>query len=243
MATVTELSDPYANFMLNPLPPTAADVCGVCLTFTDGFSTCYACGHHDRFADAVLPISYSVAFSQLHTALRQYKRGHERAQRQFQPQLAAVLWRFTALHERCLARRVQVDGFDLVTTVPSSSRERDEHHPLRHLVGEVIAPTRTRYQRVLMRSGTPVPDRTVDPGKYNATVDLRGESILLIDDTWASGANVQSAAGALKTAGAGAVGVIVIGRHLKDDYRDNADRLKSVPRPFAWERCALHPDA
>jgi hypothetical protein len=27
MATVTELSDPYANFMLSPLPPSSADVC------------------------------------------------------------------------------------------------------------------------------------------------------------------------------------------------------------------------
>jgi predicted amidophosphoribosyltransferase len=240
MATVTELSDPYANFMLNPLPPAAADVCSVCLTFTEGFGTCFACGHHSRFADAVLPISYSVAFGQLHTALRQYKRGHQRAQRQFQPQLAAVLWRFTASHERCLARRVEIDGFDVVTTVPSSSRERDEHHPLRRLVGEVIAPTRTRYQRLLMRSGTPVSERTVDPGKYSPTADLHGESILLIDDTWASGANVQSAAGALKTAGAGTVGVIVIGRHVKDDFRGNADRLKALPRPFEWDRCALH---
>jgi predicted amidophosphoribosyltransferase len=240
MATVTELSDPYANFMLNPLPPTAADVCSVCLTFTEGFGTCFACGHHARFADAVLPISYSVAFGQLHTALRQYKRGHQRAQRQFQPQLAAVLWRFIALHESCLARRVHVDGFDLVTTVPSSSQERDEHHPLRRVVGEVIAPTRKRYQRLLMRSGTPVADRTVDAGKYSPTADLRAESILLIDDTWASGANVQSAAGALKTAGAGAVGVIVIGRHVKDDFRGNAERLKSLSQPFEWEQCALH---
>jgi predicted amidophosphoribosyltransferase len=240
MATVTELSDPYANFMLNPLSPTTADVCSVCLTFTDGYDTCYACGHNERFANAVLPISYSVVFGQLHTALRQYKRGHERAQRQFQPQLAAVLWRFIALHERCLAHRVDVDGFDLVTTVPSSRRERDEQHPLRRLVGEVIAPTRERFKRLLMRSGTPVPERTVDPGKYNSTTDLLGESILLIDDTWASGANVQSAAGALKTAGAGTVGVIVIGRHVKQDFRDNAERLKSLARPFDWGRCALH---
>jgi predicted amidophosphoribosyltransferase len=240
MATVTELSDPYANFMLNPLPPTAADVCSNCLTFTEGFGTCYACGHHARFADAVLPISYSVAFGQLHTALRQYKRGHERAQRQFQPQLAAVLWRFIAAHDQCLAHRVRTDGFDLVSTVPSGSRQRDEQHPLRRLVGELIAPTRMRYQRLLRRSGTPVPERTVDPGKYNPTSNLHGESILLIDDTWASGANVQSAAGALKTAGAGAVGVIVIGRHVKEDYGDNAARLKALPRPFEWERCALH---
>lgn len=240
MATVTELSDPYANFMLSPLPPTAAGVCGVCLTFTDGYGTCYPCGHQARFADAVLPISYSVAFGQLHTALRQYKRGHPVAARQFQGQLAAVLWRFVSVHEGCLARSSGVDRFDLVTTVPSSSSERDDAHPLRHLVGEIVAPTRSRYRRLLRRSATPVAERSVDPGKFNPTTDLDGEPILLIDDTWTTGATVQSAAAALKTAGAGQVGVIVIGRHIKEEFGDNAQRLKALPRPFVWERCALH---
>jgi hypothetical protein len=43
MATVAELSGPYANFMLNPLAPTTPDVCSVCLTFTEGHDTCYQC--------------------------------------------------------------------------------------------------------------------------------------------------------------------------------------------------------
>lgn len=240
MATVAELSNPYANFMLRPLPPTTANVCSVCLTFTEGWDTCWRCGHQTRFADAVLPISYSVAFGQLHTALRQYKRGHAFAARQFQLQLTAVLWRFLTLHEGCLARSVGVASFDLVTTVPSGSAEREATHPLRRLVGELAAPTRTRYRRLLMRSGTSVAERAVDPGKYSPTTNLEGEAVLLIDDTWTPGANVQSAAGALKTSGAGAVGVLVVGRHINEDFGGNAQRLRAVPRPFEWERCALH---
>jgi predicted amidophosphoribosyltransferase len=239
MATVRELSDPYANFMLNPLPPTAPDVCSVCLTFTDGWGTCYPCGHQSRFADAVLPISYSVAFGQLHTALQQYKRGHQFAARQFQVQLAALLWRFVSLHEGCLARYAGVGAFDLVTTVPSSSAERDEAHPLRRLIADVISPTRTRHRRLLVRSGTQVAERAVDPGKFSPTADLDGESILLVDDTWTTGASVQSAAAALKTAGSGAVGVLVVGRHVTNDFGDNAQRLRALPRPFEWERCAV----
>jgi hypothetical protein len=34
MATVAELSGPYANFMMNSLPRGTPDVCSVCLTFT-----------------------------------------------------------------------------------------------------------------------------------------------------------------------------------------------------------------
>ena len=85
-----------------------------------------------------------------------------------------------------------------------------------------------------------MPDRAVDPGKYNPTEDLHGENVLLIDDTWTTGANVQSAAAALKTAGANRVGVLVIGRHVRDEYQDHAQRLKALPRPFDWETCALH---
>jgi predicted amidophosphoribosyltransferase len=242
VATVGELSAPYTNFMLGPLPATAADVCGTCLTFTQGYGTCYRCGHQARFTDAVVPISYSVHFGQLHTALQQYKRAVHAAARPLELQLAAVLWRFLAGHERCLAGAAGVDRFELVATVPSSDPRRDETHPLRRIVGEIVEPTRGRYRRLLMRSGTPVPERTVDPGKYGSTEDLNGENVLLIDDTWTTGANVQSAAAALKTAGANRVGVVVIGRHIHEDYQDNAERLKALSRRFDWDTCALHVD-
>jgi predicted phosphoribosyltransferase len=124
--------------------------------------------------------------------------------------------------------------------VPSSDPQRDEAHPLRTIVGEIVEPTRTRYRRLLRRSGTPVPNRTVDPGKYNGTEDLAGQSVLLIDDTWTTGANVQSAAAALKTAGADSVGVLVIGRHIHADYQDNSQRLAALPQRFDWDACARH---
>lgn len=239
MATVAELSGPYANFMLNPLPPGTAGVCSVCLTFTEGPDTCYPCGWEPRFADAVLPISYSAHFGQLHTALAQYKRTAGRVARRLQMELAAVLWRFLREHEGCLARSAGASGFDLVTTVPSSDPERDGSHPLRRIVGADVGATRDRYAPLLARSATPVQARTVDRGKYNPTRDLHGESVLLIDDTWVSGASAQSAAGALKTAGAGPVAVLVIGRHVQESYKNNAARLKALPRTFDWTVCAL----
>lgn len=240
MATVAELSAPYANFMLNPPPQTAPGVCSVCMTFTRGFGTCFRCDQNARFTDAMLPISFSVHFGQLHTVLQQYKRSGPNVARPLQVQLAAVVWRFIDGHERCLAAAAGADEFHIVTIVPSSDQKRDEAHPLRGIIGELVGPTRDRYWRLLRRSGTPVADREVDPGKYNATEDLAGENVLLIDDTWTTGANVQSAAGALKTAGADRVGALVIGRHIHEDYQDNAQRLRALPRPFDWETCALH---
>lgn len=240
MATVRELTDPYVNVLLAPLPPGSPDVCRICLTFTTGFTTCYPCGHQPEYADAVLPISYSPHFGQLHTVLAGYKRGVAQSAQPLRMQLAAILWRFLDLHEPCLANAAGVASFDVVTTVPSGSRERDQSHPLRGIVSDVVQPTRDRYERLLTRSGVAVPERVVDPEKYEATRDLHGESVLVIDDTWTTGANAQSTAGALKRTGAGAIGVLVIGRHVQPSYQDNEARLKSLPGPFAWERCALH---
>jgi hypothetical protein len=241
MATVSELSDPYALFMRNPLGTGAPDVCGICHTFTDGYATCYRCRFDPHFADAVVPISYSESFGQLHTNLAAYKRAPLAAAHPVRMQLAAVLWRFLAAHETCVARKARAEAghFDLVTTVPSGSAERDDRHPLRHIVGTIVAPTRDRFERLLMRSETPVPERTVDPLKYSPTRDLAGESVLIIDDTWTTGANAQSAAGALKTTGAGHVAVLTIGRHVNPEYADNAARLHALP-DFSWDVCAAH---
>lgn len=239
MATVRELSDPYANFLLNPLPPQTADVCRICLTLTQGYPACYACDFQPDHADAVLPISYSVDGQQLHTALAGYKRRADQTGRKFRAELAAVLWRFLDMHEACLARRAGSHRFDLVTTVPSSVAARDPSHPLRGIVGSVVGPTAPRYAALLARSTMPVAERTVEPGKYAPSVTLSGESVLLVDDTWTTGGSAQSAAGALKLAGAGAIGVIVIERHIHEGYKDNKVRLRAMPRPFEWTRCAL----
>ena len=103
----------------------------------------------------------------------------------------------------------------------------------------MVEPTRDRYQRLLVRSETPIADRAVDPGKYNPTEDLAGESVLLIDDTWTTGANAQSAAGGLRTSGAEAVAVLVIGRHVNQDFAANTARVNALTRPFDWSTCAI----
>lgn len=235
--TVVELSDPYANFLLPPASPETTDVCSVCLTFTRGFDTCYPCGHRRRAVDAVLPTSYSPHLGQLHAALRGYKEGWA-SSRRFTIELAAVLWRFLARHESCLARRIGVDGFPIVTTVPSSDIERDTAHPLHEIVGRLVGHTGDRFERLLAPSGAEVEKRTVDSGRYVAARALGGESVLLIDDTWTTGASAESAAHVLKAAGAGVIAVVVIGRHIHEDFEDNAERLGALP-PFSWDLCAF----
>ena len=243
MATVGELSEPYAAFMRNPLPPGSSDVCEVCLCFTDDrFPTCYPCGHRPRHADAVLPVSYTGYDGQLYHALAQYKRQRNlRVAHSLRLQLAAVLWRFLAEHECCVGEAAGIEtSFDIVTTVPSSDGVRDEIHPLRAIVSETVGATRSRFQRLLTRSELEAEKRDVAPEKFSSSTELDGASVLLIDDTWVSGGSVQSAAGALKAAGAGTVGVVVLGRLIDQTYADQGERLSALPKQFNWDACALH---
>jgi hypothetical protein len=237
MPSVRELSAPYENVMLGPRR--GPDVCGICFNFTAGFARCYACAHGHNVLDAVTPISYSVGHEQLHHALASYKRLDGEVARRLGANLAAILWRFLAEHEGCIAQAAEADRFDVITTVPSSDQARDERHPLRHIVGELVGPTRERHVRLLRNSDTSVPPRTFSEDKFTATTPLTGQAVLLVDDTWTTGSSAQSAAAALKHAGAGPVAAVVIGRHLNREWHENDRRLRGIGQPFDWARCAL----
>jgi predicted amidophosphoribosyltransferase len=237
MPTVAELTAVYGNFMISPRP--GQDICERCFNLTSGFDRCYACAHTPQWLDVIAPISYSIAHEQLHHALASYKRLHGAPARRFTVELAAVLWRHLTEHERCIADAVQLatPQFDLVTTVPSSDMDRDEHHPLRAIVGNLVGPTRDRYERLLRRSDTPVKPREFHRDKYSPVRPLDNRSVLLIDDTWTTGANAHSAACTLKAAGASTVAALVIGRHINRAWGENDSRLKTSRTPFSWEQC------
>jgi predicted amidophosphoribosyltransferase len=239
MPTVNELTAPYGNFMLGPQP--GPGVCDTCFDLIDEVHTrCHRCATNRDWLDAMAPIAYSVAYEQLHHALRAYKRLPDRVARRFQIELAAVLWRYLADHEHCLATAAGVDHFDLVTAVPSSSREREQQHPLTRMLATLITPARERYEALLARSREGVSPRQFSLAKFSPIRELDGQSVLLIDDTWTTGASARSAAASLKVAGAGAVAALVIGRHLHRDWGQNDRRLRELTRPFDWRHCAQH---
>jgi predicted amidophosphoribosyltransferase len=236
MAPVRSLTALYEDFLLTPRG--GPGVCSRCFNLTGGYDQCFSCTRQEPVLDALVPISYSVAHEQLHAALAGYKRVDGVGARLLGIELAAVLWRFLAGHERCLARAAGSDGFEIVTTVPSSDPVRDEAHPLRWIVGELVASTRSRHERLLTRSRAEAPSREFSPSRYLTARSLLGEDVLLIDDTWTTGASAQSAAAALRAAGCGAVGAVVIGRHVNREWGNNDERLRGLP-DFHWGQCAL----
>jgi predicted amidophosphoribosyltransferase len=235
MATVLELSDPYANFLL--APRRGDGVCRRCFNLTDGYELCFACEHGGDSIDVVAPLSYSLAGGQLHHALAGYKRLPAAWARTLTRQLAAVLWRHLALHEPCLARAAGAEGFTLVTWVPSGDPAREEIQPLQEIVGRLVEPTRERCAPLLRRTGHPVRLHSFSPDRFTATRELSREPVLLIDDTWTTGASAQSAAATLKKAGAGPIATVVIGRYLNRTWGENERRLRALPIPYDWNHC------
>jgi hypothetical protein len=248
--TVWELSAPYENYLV-PVLPVSPGVCAVCHTSVAAAGTlCYQCSRAGSSlaatASAVGYTALAVKGEQLARDLWVYKNGPSENIR-WAPRLglAAVLWRSLALHERCLAAAAKVPGFSVVTTVPSTSGRADE--PIAALA-QMIGATHDRYQRLLW-SNPQVPN-TRDPrgDRYSALRSLVGESVLLLDDTWTSGAHAQSAAAALRAAGANAVGIWAIGRHFNreqpGEYGEAAQGYYRQARAlgWSWERCCLCDD-
>jgi predicted amidophosphoribosyltransferase len=236
MAPARSLTALYEGFLVTPRP--GPHVCPTCFNLTGSYDRCLPCSRQEAVLAGVLPISYSVGHEGLHAALAGYKRVDGPGARVLGIELAAVLWRFLARHEACLASSTGVERFDVVTTVPSSDAVRDLAHPLPWIVGELCAATRRRYQHLLHRSRVAICDREFSEAKYLTSQDLRGEDVLVIDDTWTTGASAQSAAAALRAAGCGTVAAVVIGRHINRDWGPNDQELAALP-PFDWDRCAL----
>lgn len=247
MATVFELSEPYSNHLVPVLAP-GAGVCFTCWTAVEaGYSHCFQCNnargaHGRRLADVVVPIALAVKREQLAHELWTYKYSSDASvRRRLEIRLAAVLWRFLGQHEACIARACNAPGFGIVTTVPGT-KPRSGEHPLARMVGTVVGQTKDRHQPLLVLGPAAHADRgEVGPDRYRATRPLAdGPAVLLIDDTWTTGSRAQSAAIALRDAGASKIAVMVIGRHFDRGFGPGEAYYKTAKtRGFTWDTCCL----
>ena len=73
--------------------------------------------------------------------------------------------------------------------------------------------------------------RGVDPGWLRVDGPVAGADVLVVDDSWVSGGSAQSAAVALKLAGARRVAIVVIGRHVNPDDPRSAQLMAELRRP------------
>jgi hypothetical protein len=198
-----------------------------------GFARCYQCDlAHARcgglLADVVAPVAYAVKGGRLADGLWRYKSGAAGAT-EAGSRLAAMLARFLREHSDQVWRAAgMAAGPELAAVVPSG-QGRPGPHPLLEIVTSCVdvpivplsaAPGAAARARGLA-DGVAVGWLTV--GGAVAAAD-----VLLVDDTWVSGSSAQSAAAALKAAGARRVALVVIGRHVDPADPRSAEFLRTL---------------
>ena len=185
-----------------------------------------------------MPISLYEPGSQLHHVLREYKDGRSEAvRREFTTRLGALLHRFIRDHGDCI-RAVSAD-WSIVTSVPSSE-DRPGAHPLERVI-ELSSELGPSYRTTLRRGPASIDHNQANDEGFVVFDDVEGESVLLLDDTFTSGARAQSAASALQLAGAEVLAMAPIGRFIRPEWNEEARSLFDSARAagFDFDVCCL----
>lgn len=194
-----------------------------------GLARCYQCDLARRqagelLADAVAPIGYAVRGGPLAVDLWRYKSdgtGAAESGRRLREMLAVYL----RDHGESVWTAAGMAAGPRAAAIVPSGRGRPGGHPLAGLVrscidvplaGLAVAPAGAAHVR------------GVDPGWLRVEGPVAGVDVLVVDDTWVSGGSAQSAAVALKLAGARRVAIIVIGRHVNPDDPQSARFLADL---------------
>lgn len=158
----------------------------------------------------VVPISLYVIPSPLHGCLRRYKDAATDASRcRATAVVASLVAHFLLGHQACLSEAAGA-SWDYVTTVPSSSGRRGPH-PLATALSRIPS-LAAQHRAVLVRGQEQMGHTRAAPGGFSACRPVAGDQVLVVDDTFASGARALSAAAALHRAGARVVAVVPVGR-------------------------------
>jgi len=217
--------------------PPGPGVCEICCTgIAVGYPVCFVCRDIQRQIDhplsPITPISLTTADSQVYTALFQYKSGRAGPAVVHRHRLSALLSVFLRIHLGCLAP----DGVDTVLVVPSLSGRRPSPHPLFGVVQmtDMLPP----LLDCLQPGPAAVGHRKAARDAVRCTRSLSGRRVLLVDDTYTSGACLQSSAYAAAAAGAKSVHPIVFGRFMKRDWAQSSALLGwSTSHPWSLDRC------
>lgn len=222
-----------------------------------GFARCYQCDlAHSRcaglLADVVAPVAYAVKGGRLAGDLWRYKSGAPGAA-EAGARLAAMLARYLRQHGTQVWRAAGMAADPGLAAVVPSGQGRPGPHPLLGIVASCVdvpivplsaAPGAAARSRgladgvaagwlttgapVVAAACVPVAPAPGVPGGRAIAGPVAGADVLLVDDTWVSGGSAQSAAVALKAAGARRVALVVIGRHVDPAQPRSAEFLRAL---------------
>jgi hypothetical protein len=241
--TVRDVAENLAGICV-PVPFAGEGVCERCHGHPGpGYDICGSCWQVEsqlsRPCSLVIPVSLYVVQKQLHHNLLHYKDDRYPSWVQkFSTNVACALCYFLARHSECI-EEAGGGPWDVITAVPSSSHDRQGEHPLVRALRRVPS-VFASYESLLELGTVPIQHNRASDRGYAPTRGLAGERVLLIDDTFTSGARSQSAASALNLAGADVVAIVPVGRVINPTFGDNQDWWdEQSARPFSFDECCL----
>lgn len=214
---------------LMPVPATGQlGICPVCHSSrADNYPTCRPCSQASYLEPpSIVPVSMSVAGGAVHRHLRMYKDAPDELTRErLTMRLAALLSVFMERHESC------VGEWDVVVCVPSERRT-------------ALAPVVAKLKRFdgrgvqALKARPSDGSRSLDPDQFGVTVDVSEQRVLVLDDTFTTGAKLFSAVAALQRAGAVIVGPVVLGRHVNAAWEPSQEMMSWLAdRTWSEHRC------
>jgi hypothetical protein len=221
--------------------------CPVCRTcrgpVQHGFARCYQCelAYSDAaplLADVVVPLGYAIKGGQLAGDLRRYKSERDVAGTAGEAgeRLRSTLLTFLRDHGACVWLAAGMPGAPGAVAVVPSGQGRPGRHPLTAIVGTCVELPSIELSVVPALTGH---TRGVSVGWLRVSSRVRAHSVLVVDDTWVSGGSAQSAAAALKLAGAARVAVVVLGRHLDPADPRSAGLIQALRSAPGGGSCGL----
>jgi len=173
----------------------------------------------------VLPAHLCPVPGSLYTVLMGYKEAPvDEARRRFARLVLRLFADFFVSHRTCLTGAT-APGVDLVLPVPSSARPG--RTPLEAVKGldalcvSSLSPGAAWAPRVLHRAGGGIGHMRPNAGAFAVPDSWRaavtGARVVLVDDTYVSGARSQSAAAVLRRSGARSVLVVPMGRVIRPE--------------------------
>lgn len=179
-----------------------------------GFARCYQCDlarseAGELLADVVVPLGYAVRGGQLATDLWRYKSDYADAA-DSAARLRDMLARFLRDGADSVWRAAGMTAGPSAVAVVPSGQGRLGDHPLAGIVRSCLDLPTVR----LSVAPEVIHVRGVTVGWVRADGPVAGADVLVVDDTWVSGGSAQSAAAAVKLAGAKRAAIVVLGRHV-----------------------------
>ena len=214
-AELMSVSDALASELV-PMPADASDVCPMCRSGRKPSSElCYSCTRTSNQVaypcSMVIPISFYKKPSLLRELMHNFKEHPDPAVRfDGRKAVAAIVARYFLENGSALAKRYGT--WDATVAVPSTHHDRDPalQAAIHENFPDVLAP----FERPLGRGTGDMGFNKASETGFVLKSEVKDKSLLLLDDTFTTGARLQSAHHALVAAGATVPIAVIVTRKI-----------------------------